>query len=140
MRARMTLYRLQDADGLGPFSAPFSVPFAAASRARTCPEKQAALGAAADNAERHGLHTAFAAKGLCGLLRWFPPPAMRALLGAGFRVVDVSHLPVIAQDETQAVIAIRWPRGENQRNDHGARPAAVADVQHTYVAGDQDRP
>lgn len=103
----LRLYRIQNEDGLGPFA--LGVVEYARPLAEVSVTEDDSLHGAASYARANGLHAGFAARGLCGLFRWFEPEEVRKLLASGFRIVEVTHLRAIVGGEWQALVVSPHP-------------------------------
>lgn len=110
----MTLYRIQDAQGRGPWRPGFSVQW-------IDPEKDDSLcqpmmvdfpqwRKIMAHAQSRGLmHFGMAVRGIRGLHRWFTPDEIQRLRGFGYRLVIADSAEVIAETTSQAMIAWRLP-------------------------------
>lgn len=108
------LYRIQDAEGRGPWRPGFSHMW-------IDPEKDDSLcppmfdefpdwRKAASQAARRGLvHIGCCVRGVHGLHAWFTPAEIGRLRGFGFRLVDASALTPIREGRHQIIGASRYP-------------------------------
>lgn len=105
------LYRVQDADGRGPFKPGFTASWADPQGKPFLPAAQEISGFAriVAKAHREGLHIGTAVVGFSGLDRWFTGSEMARLSSLGYRIVSANSCKVIARDQNQVLIASPLP-------------------------------
>ena len=108
------LYRIQDAEGRGPWRPGFSAKWIDPEKDDSLcppmmddfPDWQQRLHKSA----LKGLHNfGCCVRGVHGLHKWFAPAELDRLRGFGFHLVDASSLTVIAESKSQIIGASRWP-------------------------------
>ena len=110
----MRLFRIQDADGRGPWKPGFSMKWIDMDKDdRLCPpmmvefpEWRYKVDAAAAMGCRH---FGCCMIGMAGFHRWFTPAEIERLRGFGYRLVDASGLTPICIGTSQVIAASRYP-------------------------------
>ena len=108
------LYRIQDAQGRGPWRPGFSTQWVDETRDFSlCPPMMHEFPnwrRAVDRGAARGLvHFGCCVRGVAGLHRWFAPSEIAKLRGFGYRLVDASALTVLVESPAQIIGASRWP-------------------------------
>lgn len=107
------VYRIQDAEGRGPFRPGFSRKWSDgyfASGMQALPTWQEEFGA--DLIARRGLpgeHYGSAVRKVKDLGRWFSAAEQERLRAMGFRVVSIGRVRILAESKNQVVFASRVP-------------------------------
>lgn len=110
----MTLYRIQDAQGRGPWRPGFSMKWIDPNKDDSlCPPMMADFPkwrAAIDRAALQGLcHFGCCVRGMAGVHRWFTPDELGRLRGFGYNLVDANSLTALCESTNQIIGASRWP-------------------------------
>jgi len=108
------LFRIQDADGRGPYKPGFSKQWVDMEKDdRLCPPMFAEFPdwrKHFDRAAARGfVHFGCCMRGIQGFHRWFTPAEIERLSGFGYRLVDASGLTVVCEGKAQVIGASRWP-------------------------------
>lgn len=109
-----TLYRIQDAEGRGPWRPGFSHQWIDPDKDDSlCPPMMVEFPnwrARFTMFEARGfLHFGCCVRGIVGLHRWFTPDELERLRGFGFRLVDASTMHIVCEGKTQIIGASHWP-------------------------------
>lgn len=108
----MTLLRVQDRQGRGPYRPGFSSRWVDSFRTVQHPpiyEERPDWLDLCRAAQSSGAHVGCAVDGMDALLSWFSPMELVRLYDLGFRIVDASTCKVLIRTPTQVVISSRQP-------------------------------
>jgi hypothetical protein len=111
---KLTLYRIQDAQGRGPWRPGFSMQWIDPDKDDSlCPPMMLDFPEwrrLVSRAQQRGLmHFGMAVRGIAGIHRWFTPDEISRLRGFGYRLVTADHADVIAETTSQVMIAWQLP-------------------------------
>lgn len=105
------LYRIQDAEGRGPFRPGFSHVWLDKNGPPLPPSivEMPGFSAIVARAHRQNLHIGTAVVGNEALNKWFSSDEMLRLARLGYRVVDATSCKVVARDSNQVLITSPLP-------------------------------
>lgn len=113
LNTAQTLYRVQAADGRGPWRPGFSAHWADANRENFQADIVSAFGTGWLKKLPHKWHAGCACRTLDGLLKWFTTLEQSRLESMGYAPVAILVDLILAENEDQVVFARRDPLSEN---------------------------